>query len=165
MFTWTTASSSGRDSGSIWCVSILYSPLLRQSAGLTLNISKCRFCVRDIAYLGYILSDGNIRTDERNIQAITNIQRPRNVSEVRSFLGAAGYYRRFGLGAVLAQVVDGEERPVLFLSRRLTGVETRYHLNEQECLALIWALERLRAYLLNAVFAPCVSRCLQITQH
>lgn len=185
-----------------------------QSAGLTLNISKCRFCVREIAYLGHILSDGNIRPDERNIQAIMSIQRPQNVSEVRSFLGAAGYYRRFvhnfaqlerplahllkkktewkwsgeqeqafeaikravvgpavlrvfsqsaetilrtdasgvGLGAVLAQVVDGVERPVLFLSRRLTDVETRYHSNEQECLALTWALERLRAYLLNRRF-------------
>ena len=57
-----------------------------------------------------------------------------------------------GLGAVLSQMEDSVERPVLFLSRRLTEVESRYHSNEQECLALIWALDRLRAYLLGRHF-------------
>lgn len=53
---------------------------------------------------------------------------------------------------MLSQIENDVERPVLFLSRRLTDVETRYHSNEQECLALIWALDRLRAYLLGRRF-------------
>ena len=48
---------------------------------------------------------------------------------------------------MLSQVEGDVERPVLYLSRRLTDVESRYHSNELECLALVWSLERLRTYL------------------
>lgn len=52
-----------------------------------------------------------------------------------------------GLGAVLMQD-DGESgiRPVCFISRRLTDAETRYHSNELECLAVVWAVKKLRVY-------------------
>ena len=65
------------------------------SAGLTLNLTKCRFCVKEIGYLGHVLSGGGIRPDDRNAEAITQMPGPHDVSEVRSFLGATGYYRRF----------------------------------------------------------------------
>ncbi len=54
-----------------------------------------------------------------------------------------------GLGAVLAQVVGGEERPVLYLSRKLSKRETRYSTVEKECLAIRWAVLTLRYYLLG----------------
>ena len=44
-----------------------------------------------------------------------------------------------GLGAVLAQKADGEVKPVAFLSRSLSEAEAKYHSNELECLALVWA--------------------------
>lgn len=49
-----------------------------------------------------------------------------------------------GVGAVL--MLDGEKglQPVTFISRRLTPAEERYHINELECLALVWSLNRLR---------------------
>ena len=47
-----------------------------------------------------------------------------------------------GLGAVLSQLEGTVERPVPFLSRRLSDVETRYHSNELECSALVWALKK-----------------------
>lgn len=81
----------------------------------SLNVAKCRFCVRQIQYLGQILSVGNIRPAEYNVQAYTNIPRPRNVSKVRPFLGAADA-RGVGLSGVLSKIVGGEERPLLFLS-------------------------------------------------
>ncbi len=60
-----------------------------------------------------------------------------------------------GLGAVLAQVVGGEERPVLYLSRKLSKRETRYSTVEKECLAIRWAVLTLRYYLLGRAFTLC----------
>lgn len=57
-----------------------------------------------------------------------------------------------GIGAVLAQGKPGEERPVLYLSRKLLPREQRYSTIEKECLAIKWALESLRYYLLGREF-------------
>lgn len=57
-----------------------------------------------------------------------------------------------GLGAVLLQGATGEERPVTYLSRKLLPRETRYSAVEKECLAIKWALESLRYYLLGREF-------------
>uniref|UniRef100_A0AAV2KZK7 SCAN box domain-containing protein n=1 Tax=Knipowitschia caucasica TaxID=637954 RepID=A0AAV2KZK7_KNICA len=57
-----------------------------------------------------------------------------------------------GLGAVLAQGDPGEEHPVLYLSRKLLPRETRYSTVEKEGLAIKWALESLRYYLLGREF-------------
>ncbi len=60
-----------------------------------------------------------------------------------------------GLGAVLAQAVGGEERPVLYLSRTLSKTETRYSTVEKECLAIRWAVLTLRYYLLGRESTLC----------
>ncbi|XP_058876949.1 uncharacterized protein LOC131731694 [Acipenser ruthenus] len=52
-----------------------------------------------------------------------------------------------GLGAVLAQDFDGEEHPIMFLSRKLLPREQRYATIEKECLAIKWAVESLKYYL------------------
>lgn len=57
-----------------------------------------------------------------------------------------------GIGAVLAQGTLGAEKPVVFLSRKLLPRETRYSTIEKECLAIKWALEALRYYLLGREF-------------
>ncbi|KAK7929500.1 hypothetical protein WMY93_005895 [Mugilogobius chulae] len=57
-----------------------------------------------------------------------------------------------GLGAVLLQEKDGDRRPVVFLSRRLLDQETRYSAVEKECLAMKWAIDSLRYYLLGRHF-------------
>lgn len=54
-----------------------------------------------------------------------------------------------GIGAVLAQGIAGEEKPVVFLSRKLMPRETRYSTIEKECLAIKWSLDSLRYYLLG----------------
>ena len=53
-----------------------------------------------------------------------------------------------GLGAVLSQVQKGEEHPILYSSRKLFPHERRYSTLEKECLAVKWALETLRYYLI-----------------
>ncbi|XP_067293458.1 uncharacterized protein [Pseudorasbora parva] len=60
-----------------------------------------------------------------------------------------------GLGAVLSQEVEGEERPVLYISRKLSKREAVYSTIEKECLAIRWAVLTLRYYLLGREFTLC----------
>ncbi|CAM5155407.1 unnamed protein product, partial [Natator depressus] len=57
-----------------------------------------------------------------------------------------------GLGAVLSQEVDGEEDPIVNLSRKLFPRERNYSVVEKEALAVKWAVDALRYYLLGAPF-------------
>ena len=59
------------------------------------KLSKCDFYRDRIQYLGHIISEEGISVDPEKIEAITNWPTPRNVTYVRSFIGLAGYYRRF----------------------------------------------------------------------
>ncbi len=60
-----------------------------------------------------------------------------------------------GLGAVLTQEIGGEERPVLYISQKLSKRETMYSTIEKECLAIRWAVLTLRYYLLGREFTLC----------
>lgn len=51
-----------------------------------------------------------------------------------------------GIGAVLLLKADGKSRPITFVSRKLSPSEEKYHANELECLALVWALNKLRHF-------------------
>ena len=62
------------------------------------KLSKCDFWLKEVSFLGHIVSAEGIRVDPVRIEAIVYWKPPRNVTEVRSFLGLAGYYRRFVQG-------------------------------------------------------------------
>jgi ribonuclease HI len=59
------------------------------------KFSKCEFWLEKISFLGHILTAEGVAVDPGKVETISNWQRPTNVSEIRSFLGLAGYYRRF----------------------------------------------------------------------
>ena len=59
------------------------------------KLSKCDFYKYMIHYLGHIISDEGISVDPEKIEAILNWPTPRNVTDVRSFMGLVGYYNRF----------------------------------------------------------------------
>ena len=67
---------------------------LRQKQ-LYAKFSKCEFWLDRVVFLGHVISAEGIYVDPQKIEAVVKWERPTNVTEVRSFLGLAGYYRRF----------------------------------------------------------------------
>ncbi|CAH9147980.1 unnamed protein product [Cuscuta epithymum] len=59
------------------------------------KFSKCEFWLKEIGFLGHVVSGSGIAVDNKKTEAITEWERPKNVKEIRSFLGLAGYYRKF----------------------------------------------------------------------
>ena len=59
------------------------------------KLSKCEFFKSEIGFLGHIINQHGIKMEPSKIEAVTKWPQPKNVHEVRSFLGLAGYYRRF----------------------------------------------------------------------
>ena len=62
------------------------------------KLSKCEFWLNEVSFLGHIVSKEGIRVDLKKIEVVVEWKPPRNVIEVHSFLGLAGYYRRFVKG-------------------------------------------------------------------
>jgi hypothetical protein len=59
------------------------------------KFSKCEFWLEKISFLGHILTVEGVAVDPGKVETVSNWRQPTNVSEIRSFLGLAGYYRRF----------------------------------------------------------------------
>lgn len=187
-----------------------------ENAGLTINPAKCTIAEKEAEYLGYVIGGGVIRPQVQKLEAIQQCPLPQTKTQVRSFLGMAGWYRRFvpnfadraaaltdltrksspvqvrwtepakkafediqnalcnepvlycpdfektfvlqtdasdtGLGAVLLQGEPDERHPVAYISRKLYPREARYSTIEKECLAVKWALDAFRYYLLGREF-------------
>lgn len=64
-------------------------------ANLRINITKSKFCVHEVPYLGYILSRDGLRPNPDRVQAIVAYEVPKSVRALRRFLGMVNYYRRF----------------------------------------------------------------------
>ena len=59
------------------------------------KFSKCEFWLKEVAFLGHILSENGVAVDPSKVKDVFDWKQPQNVSEIRSFLGLAGYYRTF----------------------------------------------------------------------
>ncbi|GJY07278.1 putative nucleotidyltransferase, ribonuclease H [Tanacetum coccineum] len=78
------------------CLSNLDKMLTRcEETNLVLNWEKCHFMVKEGIVLGHKISRAGIEVDKAKIEAISKLPHPTNVKSIRSFLGHAGFYRRF----------------------------------------------------------------------
>jgi hypothetical protein len=59
------------------------------------KLSKCEFWLKQVAFLGHVISKGGISVDPSNVQDVLSWKAPTSVSDIQSFLRLAGYYRRF----------------------------------------------------------------------
>ena len=62
------------------------------------KFNKCEFWLDQVVFLGHIVSGEGIKVDPKKIEAVLNWEPPKNVPELRSFLGLDGYYGRFVKG-------------------------------------------------------------------
>ncbi|CAN6716334.1 unnamed protein product [Malus baccata var. baccata] len=178
---------------------------------LVLNWEKCHFMVKQGIVLGHIISEKGIEVDKSKIDLVRHLPSPTSVREVRSFLGHAGFYRRFikdfskiaqplcrllqkevafeftkeckasfnqlkgllttapiivppdwslpfelmcdasdyALGAILGQRKEKKPHVIYYASRTLNDAQLNYSSTEKELLAVVFALDKFRSYLIG----------------
>ncbi|XP_024041540.1 uncharacterized protein LOC112098940 [Citrus clementina] len=179
---------------------------------LVLNWEKCHYMVTSGIVLGHVVSIKGIEVDKAKIEVISKLPQPKTVRDVRSFLGHAGFYRRFiknfsaiskplcnlllkdapfewnddcqksfekiiclltsapimqspdwslpfelmcdasdfAVGAVLGQRRDGKPFVIYYASKTLDSAQMNYSTTEKELLAVVFALNKFRSYLLGS---------------
>ena len=83
-----------------------------REAGLKLKPSKCRFFQKKIKYLGHMVSEDGVHTDQEKIEAVKEWPLPKTSKQVQRFLGFVGYYRKFvhnfsKIARPLHEITDG----------------------------------------------------------
>jgi hypothetical protein len=66
-----------------------------RKANLKLNLDKCHFCKKELAFLGHVINHTGIKPDPAKVEKVKNFAIPTNITELRGFIGLASYYRRF----------------------------------------------------------------------
>ena len=64
-------------------------------AGLKFKPAKCHFIREEVEYLGHLITPHGLKTNARLVSAVAKFPQPRNLTELRRFLGMCSYYRRF----------------------------------------------------------------------
>ncbi|CAN6540396.1 unnamed protein product [Malus baccata var. baccata] len=125
---------------------------------LVLNWEKCHFMVKQGIVLGHIISEEGIEVDKSKVDLVRHLPSPTSVREVRSFLGHADWSLPFELmcdasdytiGAILGQRKNKQPHVIHYASRTLNDAQLNYSTPEKELLAVVFALDKFRSYLLG----------------
>jgi len=93
-----------------------------RATGLKLKPSNCALLQQEVTYLGHVVSRDGVATDPEKVQAVKEWAIPRDLSELRAFLGLVGYYRQYIPGfAGVAQPLN-----------RLTAKGVRWQWTQEE---------------------------------
>ncbi|KAL4355222.1 hypothetical protein GQ457_06G015290 [Hibiscus cannabinus] len=199
------------------CLSNLEKVLKRcKETNLVLNWEKCHFMVDEGIVLGHKISSKGMEVDKAKIEVISKLPPPTTVKGIRSFLGHAGFYRRFieefskitkplcslleqgrpfefnndctkafnllkqklvtapiveppdwklpfelmcdasdyAVGAVLGQRKGKIFHPIYYASKTLNDAQVNYTTTEKEMLAVIFAFDKFRSYLIGTKLNP-----------
>ncbi|GKD08025.1 reverse transcriptase domain-containing protein [Tanacetum coccineum] len=144
------------------CLSNLEKMLKRcEDTNLVLNWEKCHFMCREGIMLGHKILKSGIEVDRVKVDVIAKLPHPTTVKGVRSFLGHAGFYRRFiqdfsKIPRPMTHLLE-KETPFVFskdcidafetLKKKLTEAQIHYTMTEKEMLAVEYAFEKFRPYL------------------
>jgi hypothetical protein len=81
------------------------------------KLKKCAFWLSEVAFLGHVISQQGIAVDPKNVATVVEWKRPSIVSKIRSFLGLAGYYRRYvpNFSSIAKSLTRLLEKGVLFV--------------------------------------------------
>ncbi|GKB18355.1 reverse transcriptase domain-containing protein [Tanacetum coccineum] len=96
--------------------------------------------VKEGIVLGHKITKNGIEVDKAKVDVIVKLPHPTTVKGVRSFLGHAG--------AVLRQCHEKHFKPIHYASKTMTEAESRYTMTEKEMLAVVYAFEKFRSYLI-----------------
>ncbi|GJY27101.1 putative reverse transcriptase domain-containing protein [Tanacetum coccineum] len=139
------------------------------------KFSKCEFWIPKVQFLGHVIDSRGIHVDPAKIESIKDWASPKTPTEIRQFLGLAGYYRSApilalpegsedfvvycdashkGLGAVLMQ----KEKVIAYASRQLKVHEKNYTTHDLELGSVVFALKIWRHYLYG-------TKCTVFTDH
>jgi len=72
------------------------------------KLSKCKFWMDEVQFLGHVISAQGIVVDPTKVEAVVKWERPKSATEIRSIVGLAGYYRRFieGFSKIVAPLTQ-----------------------------------------------------------
>nr|GEU40359.1 reverse transcriptase domain-containing protein [Tanacetum cinerariifolium] len=130
-----------------------------EDTNLCLNWEKSHFMVKEGIVLGHKISKQWIEVDKAKVDVISKLPHPTTVKGIRSILGHAAPdwdmpfelmcdANDFDIGAVLGQRQDKHFRPIHYTSKTMTEAESKYTTTEKEMLAVVYAFEKFRSYLI-----------------
>nr|AAM14693.1 Putative polyprotein [Oryza sativa Japonica Group]ABB46770.2 retrotransposon protein, putative, Ty3-gypsy subclass [Oryza sativa Japonica Group] len=109
------------------------------------KFSKCEFWLSEVKFLGHVISSGGVAVDPSNVELVLSWKQPKTVSEIRSFLGLAGYYRRFIEN--FSKIARPMTRLLQKEVKQLRPHENNYPTHDLELAAVVHALKIWRHYL------------------